>query len=284
MLNKFDYFLPATLKETFELLKNDNTCIISGGTDLLVNIRGSKIKPSKIIDIKNIASLKNIVKTKRGIEIGSLITMNELANANLLKGVYSILAQAASIMGCYEIRNRATLGGNIINASPGADTLTPLAVLNAKVIVQSSAGKRTIPLIKFITWVNTTALKKDEVLTKIILPPVAASAKGYYMRRQRVKGMDLASVNCSVFAASKNDIRISIGAVSPTPYRAIKAEKFLNGKNIDMTIIKKAAEIINSEISPRPSSLRATPEYKKLMTKTFLTTGFQKIFGVINGT
>ena len=285
MFNKFNYLAPASLKETFDILKEKKDAhILAGGTDLIVNIRSGKISPHCVVDLKKIKSLGEIKKTKTGIEIGSIVNMNELGESKLLTGAYSLLKYAASIMGCYEIRNRATIGGNIINASPGAETLTPLTVLEAKVVLKSSRATRTLPVGKFITWVNTTAIKKDELLTKIVIPFYPKNTAGFYMRRQRVKGMDLASVNCAILVLNPDNIktrkvRIAMGTVLPTPYRAKKAEKLLSNCAIDADRIKRAARIIKDEIAPRASSLRATPEYKKLMIESFLMMGLKKILG-----
>ncbi|HAX62264.1 MAG TPA: hypothetical protein DCX95_06920 [Elusimicrobia bacterium] len=286
MFSRFDYYAPQTLNDAFAALsKNGNARILAGGTDLVVNIRSGKIKPSLIVDLKKIKWLSGVTKTDRGIEIGPLTTMNELAESSLLKGPYSLLSYAAKIMGCYEIRNRATVGGNIINASPGAETLTPLTVLHASVEVSGNNNKKLIPLNKFVTGPNNTVLSGGEIVTKIILPFYPQLTAGYYMRRARVKGMDLASVNCSVLVVNPNNIekcqvRAAFGTVMPTPYRSQKAEEILSGKKITLDLIKQAASVINSEINPRATSLRATPEYKRFMVEYFLKTGLSKILGV----
>jgi len=285
MFSRFDYFAPQTLSEAFTALnRNENACILAGGTDVIVNVRSGKIKPAVVVDLKKIEWLSGVAKTDKGIEIGPLTTMNELAESPLIKGPYSLLSYAAKIMGCYEIRNRATVGGNIINASPGAETFTPLTALHASVEVSSNNNKKLIPLHKFVTGPNNTALARGEIVTKIIIPFYPQDTAGYYMRRQRVKGMDLASVNCSVLVVnSKNirecQVRAAFGTVMPTPYRSIKAEEILSGKKITLDLIKQAAVVINSEINPRATSLRATPEYKRFMVEYFLKTGISKILG-----
>lgn len=286
MFSRFDFSAPETLNEAFTVLsRNENARILAGGTDLVVNIRSGKIKPSVVVDLKKIKWLSGVAKTDKGIEIGPLTTMNELAASPLLKGPYSILSYAAKIMGCYEIRNRATVGGNIINASPGAETLTPLTALHASVQVESNNNKKLVPLHKFVTGPNNTVLARGEIVTKIILPFYPQDTVGYYMRRQRVKGMDLASVNCSVLVVnskniSERQIRAAFGTVMPAPYRSKKAEEILSGKKITADLLKQATAVINSEINPRATSLRATPEYKRFMVEYFLKTGISKILGV----
>lgn len=283
MFSKFDFSAPETLSEAFVALgRDENARILAGGTDMVVNMRSGKIKPAIVVDLKKIKELSGITKTDKGIEIGPLTTMSELAESNLIKGPYALLSYAASIMGCYEIRNRATVGGNIINASPGAETLTPFTALEAEICFESKNNKKTLPVSQFVTGPNKTVLQSGEIVTKIILPFYPQDTAGYYMRRQRVKGMDLASVNCSILVLnskniSERKVRAAFGTVMPVPYRSKKAEEILSGKKITPDLIKQAAGIINSEINPRATSLRATPEYKRFMVEYFLKTGFQKL-------
>jgi len=285
MFLPFDYESPKSLKECLELIsEKENVHILAGGTDLVVNIRNGKIRPQLVVDIKNIPELTNVEKINNYIEIGTLVTMNKLSKLPLLQNKYSLLSYAASIMGCYEIRNRATIGGNIINASPGAEMLNPLVVLNAKVVLESLSGKRILSIEEFISGPNKTEIKKNELLTKILIPTIEEEADGIYMRRQRVKGMDLASINCAIFVTNKNDInkrkiKISIGTVTPKPYRPTKVEMLLENNKITKSLISESVKIINSEINPRATSLRASPEYKKFMIGYFLTEGLTKILG-----
>jgi CO/xanthine dehydrogenase FAD-binding subunit len=286
MFLPFDYLAPKTLKECLKLIsENENSNILAGGTDLVVNIRSGKIKPQLVIDIKNISELKNITKSDNYIEISPLATMNQIAKMPLLQNQYSLLSYAASIMGCYEIRNRATIGGNIINASPGAETLNPLVVLGAKVVLESISGERILSVEEFVSGPNKTEIQKNELLTKILIPILNEETDGIYMRRQRVKGMDLASVNCAILVTNKNNIskrkiKISFGTVAPKPYRPTKVEQLLENNKITKNLLKECVNIINSEINPRATSLRASPEYKKFMVEYFLTEGLTKVLGV----
>ncbi|HLD29004.1 MAG TPA: xanthine dehydrogenase family protein subunit M, partial [bacterium] len=283
MLHPFDYYSPKSLDEAFEKIKkHEDSLLLAGGTDLLVNLRSGKVRTGTVIDVKHIHSLKSIVKTENGIEIGALATMNELAHSPVLSGPYALLAQAASLMGCYEIRNRATIGGNIINASPGAETLCPLTVLEARVLLKSESGKRVLALTEFLKGPNKTDIVKGEILTSVILPVLPEESRGIYMRRQRAKGMDLASVNCALLALYPQDIvrreiRMAFGTVAPVPFRPIELEKSLKGRKIDSKTIKETVSKINSMIKPRATSLRATPEYKKIMVEVFLERGLKKI-------
>lgn len=281
----FAYHAPTTVRAAAELLQQTaGSALLAGGTDLLVSLRGGKVKPAAVIDLKKIRGLDGIKKTERGLEIGALMTMHALARAPELAGAYRMLADAAAMMGCYEIRHRATLGGNVVNASPGAESLCPLTVLEAQVVVNGPNWDRMVPLAAFVKGVNRVELKPGELLTKLVLPDHPAGTVGVYQRRQRVKGMDLASVNCAILVINPatpatRQVRVALGTVAPTPYRSAKAEALLSGKPLTTEIIRAAAEIIRSEVSPRATSLRATPEYKKLMIAVFLERGLRQLLG-----
>lgn len=281
----FAYHAPTTVRAAAELLQqNAGAALLAGGTDLLVNLRGGKAKPAAVIDLKKIPGLNGIKKTDRGLEVGALMTMNALARAPELAGACSLLRDAAAMMGCYEIRNRATLGGNVVNASPGAESLCPLTALEAQVVVNGPNWDRTVPLAAFLTGVNRVGLKPGEILTRLVLPAYPAGTVGVYQRRQRVKGMDLASVNCAILVINPTtpatrQVRVALGTVAPTPYRSAKAEALLSGKPLNAEIIRAAAEIIRGEVKPRATSLRATPEYKQLMIAVFLERGLRQLLG-----
>ena len=138
MFYTFDYTAPKEVEEAVSLaVSTPGAVFLAGGTDLCVNLRGGKIRPSLVIDLKNIESLKGMTISRGGLEIGALTTMHEIVSAGLPMQ-YALLQNAASIMGCLEIRYRATLGGNIVNASPGGETITPLAVLEAQIVIRSA--------------------------------------------------------------------------------------------------------------------------------------------------
>lgn len=281
----FRYYSPTSLKELFSLLKKEpESVFLAGGTDLLVNLRSGKLLPPAVIDLKRIKELSLIEKTEAGISVGALCLMDTLASSSTIPIQYELLKYAASIMGCLEIRNRATIGGNIVNASPGGETITPLAVIEALIVLRKEKKSRTVTFSEFIDWVNSTILEKGEIVEKIILPKLPSTARGVYMRRARVKGMDLASVNFSMLVLRPGSIkdrgvRIAMGTVMPKPYRAKEAEQVLSEGRITDEKIREAAELINASIAPRASSLRATPLYKRLMVETFIRSSLEEIIG-----
>ncbi len=269
MFSPFEYKRPETLDEVFELLnQNSDSKIIAGGTDLLVKLREAESSPDFLIDIKELEELKGIEKSKDEIKIGTLNTITEIKENNLIKDNLYTLYQAASEFGCYEIRNRATIGGNVVHASPGAEFGVPLFALEAKVEVVGQNGLKRLPIEEF--WYDVGRVKLDNELLKSIIIKTDQDLKSSYHRLSRVEGMDLAVVNTALVKRSDNKYRSYFGTVARTPYRNEKIDEILSEENFNIKSFKKIQDIINENVSPRASSLRASPEYKKRMVVSLL--------------
>lgn len=283
MPGSFDYFRARTIAEATAALKQEGAVVLAGGTDLLVNIRGNKLHPRLVVDIKGLPELKGIRETREGgLWIGALTTMKEIAINTLIQERYKALAAAASVMGCYEIRVRATIGGNICNASPGAETGPVLAILNAAVEINGSGGRRILPLEQFLLGPGRTALGQGEVLVGFILPPLPSGSRTAYLRRSRIKGMDLAAVSVAVLAGppdseGKREIRVAAGAVLATPARVGTVEEILKQGPLTYERIRQARDRFAEVIAPRAGSLRATPEYKQEMVGQLMEMGLAKL-------
>ena len=284
MLIPFEYIKFDNLKKASLFLKEykEDAYILAGGTDVIVKIRARKIKPKYIVDIKGIRELKGIRKEDDKIIIGTLTNINEVAENKYIKEFFPILKDGAFTLGDYEIRNRATIGGNICNASTSADTVIPLLVYNARITIESIEGEREIILEHFFKGPGKVNLKQGEILKDIVLDIPSIPVKGKFFRISRVEGMDLASLNMAIFVLNpddvqKREIRISIGAVSPTPLRVHELENFLKGKELNGEIFKKAKEILLSNLKPREGSLRASPYYKRRMAVQYLSWLFEEI-------
>lgn len=269
MYKPFDYLRPGTLEEAIAALRREGAVALAGGTDLVVNIRGGKVLPELVVDLKGLPDLKGIREVQGGgLWVGALTTMRELAINPIIQKKYQALAEAASVMGCYEIQVRATIGGNICNASPGAETGPALAIFNAAVEKFGPGGRQILPLEQFILGPGRTALARDEILTGFILPPPPPGSGTTYLRRSRIKGMDLASVGIAVLAGTpdsegKREIRAAAGAVLATPARVGPVEDILSQGPLTPERVRQAKDKLAEIIAPRASSLRATPEYKK---------------------
>jgi len=271
MLNSFDYLCPQNTEEAIQLLlDNQGAEILAGGTDLLLELR-EKSTPDKIlIDIKKCADLKGIEEQDDFLSIGALTTIREIQLSKLIEEEYKALRNAADVFGCLEIRNRATIGGNIVHASPGAEYGTPLFGFEAEVEIAGPKGSRVMPINKFWLDLARVDLKKGEILKRILLPKIDAQISSGYLRLSRIKGMDLASLGVSVVVinpgqADKREIRVAMAAVQRTPYRNSEVEELLSFKEIDSSLIERAKQKLAASIAPRESSLRAKPAYKKAM-------------------
>ncbi len=284
MLIPFEYIKFDSIKDASVFLKEhgDDAHILAGGTDVIVKIRARKLKPKYLVDIKGIEGLKGIEKDRDKIVIGALTTANEVAKNTHIKEYFPVLKDGAWTLGDYEIRNRATIGGNICNGSPSADTVIPLLVYDAKVIIASDEGERVEALDKFFKGPGKVNLGPGEILKNIILNIPDYPVKGKFFRVSRVEGMDLASLNMAILVANPDSIsdrkvRISIGAVAPVPLRVYELEEFLSGKEFTKEIFDKAKEILLNNLNPREGSLRATPYYKKRMAVHYLSWLFEEI-------
>jgi len=268
LLPKFDYFAPQTLPETLELLDKhgQESKLLAGGTDLIVSLRARERRPKSIIDIKAVRDLHQIsYDEKRGLNVGAAVTINKLLHHDgLLKG-YSILSEAISTIGDFEIRNRATLAGNICNASPAADSAPALLVLNANVNVASRRGKRTVLVRDFFAGVKRTTLASNEIVTSIDIPPPPKESKGAYLKARRTVGEDLCIVGVGGLVTpnpkSGKSVRLAYSSVAPTPVRALEAERiFEKAKPVD-ELLDEAMPIVWKTVSPI-SDIRGGKEYR----------------------
>jgi CO/xanthine dehydrogenase FAD-binding subunit len=274
----FAYHRPTTLTEALELKAQGALCL-AGGTDVLVKLREEKIAPSALVDLKAIEEMRGIRTEGEGLFVGAATPIQDLVEHPAL-APYQALVEGGGVLGCYEIRNRATIGGNICNASASADTLPGLLVHNASVRVASLAGTRTMPLGEFLLDLGTVALKEDEVLLGLVLPTPPPDAKSRFARASRVKGMDLAGINVALYYAPEGpEYRIAIGAVWPTVRRMTEAERLLRGRPFSPDTLTEGIGAILKDARPRASSLRATPDYKKAMIQVFIERGFADIIG-----
>lgn len=269
---KFDYYKPKTLQALLEL-KGADCAVLAGGTDLLVDLRSGKKSVARVLDIKAIPDFYGICEKDGGLEIGACETFTSLLQSPYIKR-YPALKEASEVMGCYEIRNRATLGGNICNSSPGCESGVVLSVYEALVRVVSRRGRRDVPFAEFCTGVNRTALAPDEVVLSLFIP-VWEPSISLYRRITRTEGMDLACWNGAALIInpknpSEREVRISFGTVTPTPHRSRNAEALLSRRKLTRKDADAAYDVICSEIAPRAGSVRASPEQKKRAIRNFL--------------
>lgn len=264
MLNKFDYYKPDSLEKALAYLeKNSGTKILAGGTDLMILLRRGIEKCEHLLDIKEIPELKVIsYEQNEGLFIGGGITVNRIAEDKLIREKYPALSQASDALASYQIRNRATLVGNICNASPGADLSAPLLVYNAKVHIASIKGKRVVDINDFFTGVKKTVVKENEIVIGVSLPDVQPGDNSIYLRKSRIKGHDLCNVGLAMRLTVNKELLIAIAAVSTTPIRLTELESIIATKEITPELGEWIEEEIKRYMNPRRNSVRSSPEYR----------------------
>jgi carbon-monoxide dehydrogenase medium subunit len=272
-MRRFEYFEPKTLDDAVFLLGryDGKADILAGGTDLLVEIKECLRAPDYVVNVKKITGLDRLAyDAKRGLRFGALVTARQIETSPLTAEHYRGLRQAAREIGSIQIRNRATVAGNICRASPSADTLPPLIADGASVRTFGPDGERVVLLEEFFTGPGKTVLKECELVTEIAVPAPAPHTGSVYIKHGRRKAMELATVGVAVSLTRDGDtckdIRIVLGAVAPTPIRARQAEAVLRGHKLDEQTIERAGDIAMSESRPI-SNVRGSADYRREMVR-----------------
>ncbi len=264
---KREYLRPKSLSEAVDYLDYhmENLKILSGGTDLLVLLRENVLSCQYIMDIKEIKEMNEIKYDDEGLTIGGAVSLNKIIDFNMPES-YGILKISARNLANYAIRNRATLVGNICNSSPGGDMLPSSLVLGGYAVALSKDGERKILLKDFFTGVKKNVLKKNELLVKLIFPVI--EGQGIYLKKQRIKGHDLAQASVAAYLKNDGNLSFSLGAVAPTPIivenLGVYKKEELRNENVICDILNKISEKINPI-----GDQRASKEYRLDMIKYF---------------
>ncbi len=276
MIN-YTYFKPKDLTEAFRLLDQHGreAVLIAGGTDVMVLIKQSNRSPEVIISLRGIEGLRYIHKND-DYRIGALTTHRMIETSALMKNELTALNQGASQVGSVQVRNVATIGGNICNAAPSADTAGPLMILDAVLVLKSSKGERQVPIEDFFVGPSETMRAWDEILTEIIIPEQMGTFGSAYCKHARRKAMNLPIVGVAVGLSLGmdehiRDARIALTVAAPTPIRIHQAEDFLRGKFLTDENLKEAGLIAASPecCSPR-DSLRCEGWYREDMVRVLI--------------
>jgi xanthine dehydrogenase iron-sulfur cluster and FAD-binding subunit A len=277
-----EYINATTIEEVLQVLsKNgERARIVAGGTDLILELeRGVRKGIETLIDVTRIPDLDHItIDEDNVIHLGPLVTHNHCVESRLIRARAYPLARAAWEVGAPQIRNRGTIAGNLITASPANDTITPLVALNASVTLQSTKGTRTIPLQNFYTGVRKTVMQPDEMLVDISFPAMETTARGTFIklalrRAQAISIIDVAlilDISTSLSASHEVDTiksaSIALGAVAPTIIRAGEAEKYLAGKALRNEVIEEAARLTMNSCKPI-DDIRGSAAYRSEMVR-----------------
>ncbi|HET7168228.1 MAG TPA: xanthine dehydrogenase family protein subunit M [Candidatus Limnocylindrales bacterium] len=268
-MRAFAYERPTALADALGLLagRGDDVRLLAGGTDLIIGLRDRSIQPALVVDVKRIAELDGDIGELDGggLRIGARTTMTAIAADPRIRADHQALAEAAAVVGSVQIRNRATLAGNICNASPAADTAPALLVDGATVVVAGPDGARRVPIDGFFVRSRVTTLRPGELVTAIELPPAPQPRGSAHVRRTRRRGHDLASVTLTAAALPDGVTRLAYGSLGPRPVVVEDRTGVLADPAAPNRAKMERLEALFVGASPSARSMRASPEYRLAM-------------------
>jgi carbon-monoxide dehydrogenase medium subunit len=277
-----DHLFPKTIGEALAVLREckGKARLIAGGTDLIAEIREGEPEFEVLVDVEKIKKLKAIREEGKKIFIGSGVTFSELEENELIRRNAFALYQAASLMGSPQVRNRGTIGGNIVSAQPAADGALALFALDAILEIEGTKGIREIPIDKAYLDIGKSIVNPSkEILVGVRFEKRKEGEGSNYQRVAIRKAMALPILACGVFVKSIDRLiassRIALGPVSHTPFRAREAEGFLEGKSLSAETFERAGEIASEEVNPRDSRLRGSGIYRKGLSAVLVKRGLE---------
>jgi carbon-monoxide dehydrogenase medium subunit len=278
-MKTFTYLVPKTLDEAVSLFEShsDRVMYVAGGTDVMVKTKQGKVAPEYLISLKHLTGLDQVKINPDTNEliIGALTTHRTLETSALIRRQFPIIHDAVQHIGSTQIRNVATIGGNIVNAVPSADGAIPLIALDGVAKIYGPNGERTVDLIHFFEGPGQTVLEAGEILTEIIIPSQSSHTGGAYQKVGRRAAMELPLIGVGVVLTLEPDTavcrkaRICLGVAAPTPLRTLSAERFLTGKALDENILIEAGNIAAEESRVR-DSIRGQAWYRREMVSVFV--------------
>jgi CO/xanthine dehydrogenase FAD-binding subunit len=299
-MKKFEYFKPKSLEEALTLLAQygEKAKLIAGGTDVIVMIKQKTMAPDVLISLQGIPGLDQIM-FNGSLSIGPMVTHRIIEKSELIKKDFSALADAVSWLGSVQIRNVATIGGNISTAAPSADTATPLLVLDTDIKIKNLKEERAVPIEAFFKGPGETVLKPGEMIKELVIPkPLPHTGSAYYKLQRRLAldlpilgvsvliSLDKNKITCSDMLCTTSpissilhkmeedeivckEIRIALGVAAPTPMRSTRAEALLRNKKLSDELLDEAAETAAKEAQPR-DSIRGEAWYRKDMIRVLV--------------
>jgi CO/xanthine dehydrogenase FAD-binding subunit len=273
-MRPFTYLTPKTLDEAISLQQSygERAKYIAGGTDVLVKIKEGKVAPDYLISLKHIIGQdRPFFNPESGeLYIGAFCTHRSIEQSGLVQHRYPILHDAVKNIGSVQIRNVATIGGNLVNAVPSADGAIPLIALDGKAIIYGPKGQRSIELRRFFLGPGQCDFEVGEILIEIVIPPLAPRTGSAYVKHGRREAMELPMLGVGVLLSLEEDMvtcakaRICLGVAAPTPFRALQAEKYLEGKPVDEGHLTQAGQMAGQESKVR-DSIRGVAWYRREM-------------------
>ena len=268
-MKKYEYYQPLTLNEAHGIMEKfkGNAKYIAGGTDLMIRVKHGIVEPEALLSLRGLKELQ-CLEYDGTLRLGSMTLFRDLERNPLIAERFHALAGAVSVLANPQVRNVATLGGNLCNAAPSADCAPPLLVMDAVLTLEGPGGVRQVPVADFFTGPGKNCLEPAEILSFITIPEMEPNTGTAFLKIGRVS-QDIAIVNAAVLVVMDGKrcrkARIAVGAVAPTPLRIFKAEAFLEGKELSTDTIEEMAGIVEREVRPI-TDVRSTEAYRRTVS------------------
>lgn len=285
-MRRFELSLPNSVEECLPLLAahGANAKVLAGGTDLLPQLKNKVLWPARVIDLSAVRELRVLEGGNgQGLRVGAAVTARELELDPRVRSRYPGLAESGALVGSVQVRNLATVGGNLCNAAPSADMAPPLVALDAEAVIAGPKGRRRVPLASFFVGVRKTVLAPDELLVELSVPALPPHSGGCYLRHTPRRELDIAVVGVASELTLEGGVcakaRIALAAVAPTPVRATAAEGALVGQRVTPELIERAAALAVEAARPI-SDQRGSAEFRRhlvrVLTRRTLTTALAR--------
>ncbi|MBC8466915.1 MAG: xanthine dehydrogenase family protein subunit M [Deltaproteobacteria bacterium] len=283
-MKKFDYYQPESLKEAYGLMEKHggNARYIAGGTDIIWRIKQGVIEADALISLRGIESLAGI--TLNGdLTLGSMALFRDIERDSAIISGYPSLAQAVSVLANPQVRNVATVGGNLCNGAPSADCAPPLMVLEAVLTLEGPGGKREVPVSDFFTGPGQTCMDRTEVLTQIKIPKMTPDSGTIFLKKGRVT-QDIAIVNAAALLVMEGKVcrkcRLTVGAVASVPLRLTDVEELVEGQEIAPELLDRVQEMVEHAVTPI-TDVRSTEEYRRTMSGVLIKRAIKAVHEIV---
>ena len=278
------FFAPQKIEEALEILSGygKEIKVIAGGTDLLIQYYDRLYEINGWLDLNNIKELKEIKIHQNQMEIGAMVTHAQLEKSAEIKKYFPVLGKAAADIGSPQIRNRGTIGGNIVNASPAGDLLAPLMACNAQFKLQSMQREKIVPAEEFFIGPKKTILEPAQLLTRIILPLPSKRTYGSWIKIGKRRALIIATITLALVVEmdednkTVKDVRTCLGSVAPTPIEIKEIREKMIGKKFNQLDFNQLGQIVEDKISPI-DDIRGTKEYRKGVAKNIMINALEEI-------
>jgi carbon-monoxide dehydrogenase medium subunit len=285
-VRRFELSLPRNVDDCLKILseRGGEAKLVAGGTDLLPQLKNGLLKPAYVVDLSGVSALKALSSANgAGLRLGSAVTARAIELDPQIRARYASLAESGALVGSVQVRNLATVGGNLCNAAPSADMAPPLLALDAEALIVGPKGERRVPLAAFFVGVRKTVLAADELLLELVVPSPGPRSGGHYLRHTPRRELDIAVVGVASQLTLRDGVcgnaRIALASVAPTPVRAVAAETALVGQPVTPALIERAAELAIDAARPI-SDQRGSADYRRhlvrVLTRRTLTVALER--------